>query len=106
VTDVRVLPADRRFSVEDEQTLLEAAVAAGWVWPSVCGGLAACGTCAFTVEDGGKSLTAIEPREQAKLNVLPARRMAPDRCWRLACQARVSRSSGLTIRKICTPPAE
>jgi 2Fe-2S ferredoxin len=104
VTEVRVLPADRSFSVDGTQTLLEAAVAAGWHWPSVCGGLAECGTCAFTVEDGSEALTPIEPREQDRLNSLPSRRAFPDRRWRLACQARASGPGRLTIRKICTPP--
>jgi ferredoxin len=94
------------LSVEEDETVLAAALAAGWRWPSVCGGLAACGTCAFTVEEGAGWLTPIEAREQAKLNVLPARRTAPDACWRLACQSRVSRGGAIVIRKICTPPAE
>jgi 2Fe-2S ferredoxin len=106
VTEVRVLPADRSFSVDEMQTLLEAATAAGWIWPSVCGGLAECGTCAFTVESGGESLIPIEQREQARLDTLPSRRAFPDRCWRLACQARTIGATTLTIRKICTPPAE
>lgn len=106
MTTVRVLPADRSFSVDETHTLLEAAIAAGWGWPSVCGGLAECGTCAFTVEDGNESLTPIAAREQARLDLLPSRRAFPDRCWRLACQARVDGTASLTIRKICTPPAE
>ncbi len=106
MTDVRVLPADRSFGVGGTETLLEAAVATGWIWPSVCGGQAACGTCAFTVEEGGETLTPIEPREQARLNGLPARRAFPDGNWRLACQARTTGAAGLTIRKNCTPPAE
>ena len=61
MTRVRVLPADRCFSVGPDETVLEAAIAAGWRWPSVCGGQAACGTCAFTVEQGGGSLTPIAP---------------------------------------------
>jgi ferredoxin len=106
VTEVLVLPADQSFTVRADQTLLEAAIAAGWRWPSVCGGLAECGTCAFAVEDGGESLTPIDPREQARLDALPSRRTFPDRSWRLACQARTMGRAGLTIRKICTPPAE
>lgn len=106
MTDVRVLPSDRSFSVEGDRTLLEAATVAGWHWPSVCGGLAECGTCAFEVEDGGESLSPIGPREQERLNSLPLRRAFPDRGWRLACQARTIGSAPLTIRKICTPPAE
>jgi 2Fe-2S ferredoxin len=105
VTTVWVLPANRGFSVDNTQTLLEAATAAGWRWPSVCGGLAECGTCAFNVEEGGESLTPIKPREQARLDSLPNRRAFPNRCWRLACQARPVGAATLTIRKICTPPA-
>jgi 2Fe-2S ferredoxin len=106
VTDVRVLPANRSFSVDRDQSVLEAAHAAGWIWPSVCGGQAACGTCAFTVEAGSEALSPIGPREQVRLNGLPARRMQSDGNWRLACQARLVGSAGVTIRKKCTPPAE
>jgi 2Fe-2S ferredoxin len=106
VTEILVLPANRSFTVREDQTLLEAATAAGWIWPSVCGGQAACGTCAFTVEEGDEALTPIEPREQARLNGLPARRMLLDGRWRLACQTRTGGDARLTIRKNCTPPAE
>jgi ferredoxin len=105
VIEVLVLPADRAFSVAEDQSLLEAALAAGWRWPSVCGGQAECGTCAFEVEAGGDLLGAVEAREQARLDMLPIRRARPDRNWRLACQARAAGAGQITVRKLCTPPA-
>jgi len=40
-----LLPADLSFTVEDDETLMDAAERQGVVWPSVCGGACECGVC-------------------------------------------------------------
>jgi 2Fe-2S ferredoxin len=96
---VLVKPVDAGFALEPGSTLLAGATLAGWRWPSVCGGMAECGTCAVEVVDGAALLDDACPLEVARIAQLPSRKTRPEAYWRLACQARLKHPGELTVRK-------
>jgi 2Fe-2S ferredoxin len=94
---VRVEPAGVDIPVDDGETLMAAAVRAGYRWPTVCGGQAQCGVCVLTVVSPS-DLPAPSPLESGRLAVVPERVLWPDAVLRLACQLRVE-SDGLVVFK-------
>jgi ferredoxin len=94
---VRVEPAGLDLVVAEGQTLMEAAHAAGYYWPTVCGGKGSCRTCFAAVLTGAEHLSPVQPWEAEGIDALalgPAE--APS--VRLACQARVR--GPVTVRKL------
>ena len=85
---VRVQPVGVEFDALHDEVLMVAAQAAGFYWPTVCGGKGTCRTCFAVVTAGGESLSPIEPWEAEGVAALclPPRR---EPAVRLACQARV-----------------
>ena len=94
---VRVEPAGVDIPVDDGETLMAAAVRAGYRWPTVCGGQAQCGVCVLTVVSPS-DLPAPSPLESGRLAVVPERVLWPDAVLRLACQLRVE-DEGLVVFK-------
>jgi 2Fe-2S ferredoxin len=94
VVTVRVEPDGIELDVALGETVMAAAVRSGWVWPTVCGGLAECGVCVLKVLASG-ALPSPAPLEQGRLDALPLARRAE---WRLACQLRPE-TEGLVVRK-------
>jgi 2Fe-2S ferredoxin len=84
---VTFLPSGRTARVDPGTTLLDAAEAAGEDLPSNCGGVCACTTCHVWVEEGLRSLSEIEEREDDRLGEA----MGLSAHSRLACQAKVGR---------------
>jgi len=82
---VTFLPGDRSADVATGATIQDAAEAAGVELPSNCGGVCACTTCHVWVERGLDSLSAIEEREDDKLQEAAGLGAHS----RLGCQARV-----------------
>jgi 2Fe-2S ferredoxin len=78
-------PGGRSAEVARGTSILDAAEAAGVDLPSNCGGVCACTTCHVWVEEGLASLSAIEEREDDRLQ--EAQGLSPRS--RLGCQARV-----------------
>ncbi len=78
-------PEGRSADVAPGTTLLDAAEAAGVELPSNCGGVCACTTCHVWIEAGLASLSAIEEREDDRLQEAAGLSAHS----RLACQARV-----------------
>jgi 2Fe-2S ferredoxin len=70
------------------QTIMEAARAAGYYWPTTCGGKGECTTCAAAIEAGAGNLSPMGRSERASLvhQRGPLILRGP---VRLACQARV-----------------
>jgi 2Fe-2S ferredoxin len=96
---VRVEPAGIELDVGPGETVMAAAVRSGYWWPTICGGLAECGTCVMAVVTApATGLPAPTPLEAGRLATVPERRLAPDEEWRLACQLRVD-APGLVVRK-------
>ncbi|HUL59186.1 MAG TPA: 2Fe-2S iron-sulfur cluster-binding protein [Anaeromyxobacteraceae bacterium] len=81
-------PSGRSAEVRRGSSLLEAAEAAGVELPHNCGGVCACTTCHVWIERGLETLSAIEEREDDRLNEASGLRLES----RLGCQARVGES--------------
>lgn len=97
VHPVRVEPAGLDLVATDGQTLMEAARAAGYYWPTVCGGKGSCRTCFAAVLAGTEHLSPVQPWEAEGIEAL-ALGPAEARTVRLACQARVR--GPVTVRKL------
>jgi len=99
VVTVRVEPSGIELDVAPGETVMAAAVRSGYRWPTVCGGLAECGTCVLAVVTApATGLPSPGPVEAGRLATVPERRLAADGEWRLACQLRVD-APGLVVRK-------
>ncbi len=94
---VRVEPAGIDVAVDNGETLMAAAVRAGYRWPTVCGGQAECGVCVLEVVRS-VDIDPPAPLEAARLAAVPERRLRPDASLRLACQLRVG-TPGLVVFK-------
>jgi 2Fe-2S ferredoxin len=82
---VRIEPAGITIPARAGQTLTEAAEAAGWYWPNVCGGVARCAVCACDPVDP-EALSQPAERELACLALHFGEAVGRAR---LGCQARV-----------------
>jgi 2Fe-2S ferredoxin len=83
-----VQPTGVTLVVEVGETIFAAAEAAGYRWPTVCGGQGTCHTCFMKVLDGESGLDEVGPWEAEGLAELGP--VGGDGApLRLACQARV-----------------
>ena len=102
--EVVVEPRGHRFTAGPDRSIMQAAIDAGYRWPTVCGGKAECAACFVRVLDGVERLSPPGTAEAAALGALVARFPdAPAGSLRLACQARPSGS--VTVHKIGVRPA-
>ncbi len=83
MTKVTSLPDNVDFDVNDDETLLEAALRSGVTFAHACGGRAKCSTCRIWVVDG---LKACSQRTEAETSL--AERLGFTSEVRLACQLR------------------
>jgi 2Fe-2S ferredoxin len=85
---VIVRPLDIVLEAPEGETIMEAARAAGYYWPTTCGGEGRCTTCLCTVING---LDHLSPRSRSESKVLVEERgpAVLGKPLRLACQARV-----------------
>ena len=100
MTRLRILPLDVEINAPVEVTLMDAARALGYYWPTTCGGEGRCTTCACEVMEGAAALTPMGRAEQRTLVAERGPRVL-ETSLRLACQARV-REPGMLI--IVTKP--
>jgi ferredoxin, 2Fe-2S len=84
---VEILPIGLTIMVPDGETIMSVALAAGWRWPNVCGGEAACGVCVLEVQQGMEHASPVGRDEAVRLVFI---RKADKPGARLACQLRVS----------------
>jgi ferredoxin, 2Fe-2S len=85
---VTVQPSGIEFEAREGETIMDAAHAAGYWWPTSCGGKGECTTCAGLILDGKQHLSPMGRYEQANLVRQKGRAsLATD--VRLCCQARV-----------------
>ena len=85
---VTVRPSGIEFEAPEGETVMGAAIAAGYWWPTSCGGKGECTTCAGIVLSGMEHLSAMGRYEEQ--NLLRQRgRNALQQPVRLCCQARV-----------------
>jgi 2Fe-2S ferredoxin len=85
---VRVLPLDAEFEADVDATVMGAAQARGYYWPTTCGGEGRCTTCACEVLAGAAMLA---PMGRAERRTLEEERgpAVLQSSVRLACQARL-----------------
>jgi 2Fe-2S ferredoxin len=82
---VTVQPLGIEIEVPQGETIMSAAQALGYYWPTTCGGEGRCTTCACRVVSGGENLS---PRGRSEERVLVSERgpKVLDEPVRLACQ--------------------
>ena len=104
---VRILPLDVEIECGEGATVMGAAQAAGYYWPTTCNGEGRCTTCACDVVEGA---AALEPMGKAERKTLVEERGEGilRTAVRLACQARPQAGfTGLIIvRKAGVRPPE
>ena len=90
MSTVRVSPGDISIDVAPGETVFDAALRAGWVWPTTCYGQAQCTRCHMKVVAGAAGLEEPDANERAIVDRLAsiAYRKEPDVVLRLACQVR------------------
>lgn len=102
MTEIRILPLDVVIEAADDATVMGAAQALGYYWPTTCGGEGRCTTCACEVIEGGSLLAPMGRAEQQSL-VYERGEGVLNTPVRLACQARIIGGAAgggvLTIRK-------
>ena len=85
---ITIQPADIVIEGKPQDTVMAAAKAKGYYWPSTCGGEGRCSTCALIVVSGGENLSEMGRSERKTIEA----ELGPSalaRGVRLACQARL-----------------
>lgn len=93
---IRIEPLGVTVPAAQGQTVMEAARAAGYRWPTTCGGVGECATCAGEVLSGAESLSPRGRSEEREI-VRQRGRGALATPLRLCCQARVEAEGDVTI---------
>jgi 2Fe-2S ferredoxin len=102
---LRILPLDVEIQAEAGATVMGAAQALGYYWPTTCNGEGRCTTCACEVIEGAAALDPMGRTEQKTL-VLERGESVLAMPVRLACQARIRDGSPIVVRKAgVRPPA-
>ncbi len=94
---VRVLPLGLELDVHEGETVMSAAHAAGYVWPTECGMAAECGLCVSIIRDGTENCGPMPDDERDTL--LRTMGMV-DASRRLACRMTVTGPVTLTKRGV------
>ncbi len=94
---ITVLPQGLTLEARPGQTIMEAAHAAGYYWPTTCGGQGICTSCVCVVEEGEDGLDPMGPSERRTLYAEFGEAQVRARRLRLACQARVR--GDVTVQK-------
>src|SRR4051794_8655841 len=95
---IRILPIDIEVEAGEGATVMGAAQAAGYYWPTTCGGEGRCTTCACEVIEGAPSLAPMG-RSEEKTLVLERGESVLSSSVRLACQARVVGGPTIVVKK-------
>lgn len=98
--EVRVLPADVVLLVAHGETVFAAAARLGYSWPTVCGGVADCGSCIANITAGVDQCAPPADLERETLARVRPGRLALDPSFRLACQLQVTGPVTMTKRGV------
>ena len=101
---VRVEPGGFEFVAPHNETVLDAANAAGYYWPVGCNRNGECTNCAMLVISGLGRLSAMGRFERANLIRQRGPRSIEDPRLRLACQARVLGDVIVEKTGVCPDP--
>lgn len=97
MSNVHVLPLGLDLEVAVDQTVMSAAHAAGYVWPTECEAAASCGLCVSIIRDGLEHCGPVPDEERETLE----RTMGMfDESRRLACRLTVSGPVTMTKRGV------
>jgi ferredoxin, 2Fe-2S len=88
VPRVTIQPLGVAVEARAQDTIMAAAQAQGYYWPTTCGGQGRCTTCALTVVSGQENLSEMGHSERQAIEA-ELGSVALARGARLACQARV-----------------
>ncbi len=86
---VTIQPLNRTIEAQEGETIMEAAWAHGFYWPTTCGGEGICTSCACTIVDGVENLDPLGRSELKTLSEERGEAALRDGRLRLACQARL-----------------
>jgi 2Fe-2S ferredoxin len=95
---IRILPLDAEIVSTAGDTIMGAARALGYYWPTTCGGEGRCTTCACEIVDGADALDPMGRSERAVLVEERGPAVLSSRI-RLACQARLIDGATIVVRK-------
>ena len=97
MSKVTVLPLGLELEVAPGETVMAAARAAGYVWPTVCDASASCGTCVSIIREGEQNCGPMPEDERVTL----ARTLGlVDGTRRLACRMTVIGPVTITKRGV------
>jgi len=94
---VTVLPLNLELEVGEGESIMAAAHAAGYVWPTECGANASCGLCVSIIREGIENCSEILDEERETLQRTIG---AVDPVRRLACRLTVTGPVTLTKRGV------
>lgn len=94
---VTVLPLNLELEVGQDESVMSAAHAAGYVWPTECGANASCGLCVSIIREGIENCGEILDEESETLQRTMG---AVDPVRRLACRLTVTGPVTLTKRGV------
>lgn len=97
-----VEPSGVSFDIEDDETIMAAAIRNGFTWPTICGGQGTCKTCVFLTLEGESNLKAAETWEADALATIAGTLPNQGEGYRLACQAKTT--GDVRLRKIGVRP--
>jgi 2Fe-2S ferredoxin len=100
---IRVMPLGVTIEAAEDATIMSAAQALGYYWPTTCGGEGRCTTCACEVVEHPEALSPIGRSERDTL-VAERGAGALGAGVRLACQARVRGDVTVAVRKAGVRP--
>ncbi len=95
---IHLLPLDVVIEAGEDATVMGAAQALGYYWPTTCGGEGRCTTCACEVIEHPEALSGMGRSERNSL-VLERGEGVLEAPLRLACQARIRGDVTVTVRK-------
>ena len=95
---IHILPLDVAIESGDDASVMGAAQALGYYWPTTCGGEGRCTTCACEVLEGAASLSPMGRAERKSLVYERGEGVLRTNV-RLACQARVAGVGQVVVRK-------
>ena len=105
MTRVIVQPDGHTYEVPIGDTLMGAARAQGYYWPTTCGGQGVCTTCLSEVVSGGDLLAGMGRSERKTLAAERGEAIL-SRPVRLACQAAVLQEGTIVLKKAGVRPPD